>query len=300
MRKILLASTALVALTSVSAMAADVTISGSASLIYKNDDKQEATTGGDLASASSMSSETDVNISFSNTTDSGITATLNAGFDEGSNTDDATATISGDFGAIKIIPSSGGTDHNYVVSYDEKADKAGEGSAGSSFGLGGATGESIGYQFPSIVDGLTLAVQHSNEDTSESFGYGASFNAGIATIGYGKMSTNTTDYTSVNVSGTLAGVGFGLEQNKQEAGASKDEATLMGVSYTMDSLTLAYETGSAKNESGDLDDYKQIAISYAVAPGITTVITSSEVNQIDTTDGAADVEEMEIQLKLSF
>ena len=84
MRKILLASTALVALTSVSAMAADVTISGSASLIYKNDDKQEATTGGDLASAISMSSETDVNISFSNTTDSGITATLNAGFDEGS------------------------------------------------------------------------------------------------------------------------------------------------------------------------------------------------------------------------
>ena len=169
-----------------------------------------------------------------------------------------------------------------------------------SFGLGGATGESIGYQFPSLVDGLTLAVQHSNEDTSESFGYGASFNAGIATIGYGKMATNTTDYTSVNVSGTLAGVAFGLEQNKVEAGTSKDEATLMGVSYTMDSLTLAYETGSAKNESGDLDDYKQFAISYAVAPGITTVITSSEVNQIDTTNGAADVEEMEIQLKLSF
>ena len=114
------------------------------------------------------------------------------------------------------------------------------------------------------------------------------------------MATNTTDYTSVNVSATLAGVAFGLEQNKVEAGTSKDEATLMGVSYTMDSLTLAYETGSAKNESGDLDDYKQIAISYAVAPGITTVITSSEVNQIDTTNGAADVEEMEIQLKVSF
>ena len=72
----------------------------------------------------------------------------------------ATATISGDFGSIKIIPQ--GADSNYVVSYDEKADKAGEGSAGSSFGLGGATGESIGYQFPSLVDGLTLAVQHSN------------------------------------------------------------------------------------------------------------------------------------------
>ena len=37
MRKILLASTAIVALTSVSAMATDITISGSSSLIYKND-----------------------------------------------------------------------------------------------------------------------------------------------------------------------------------------------------------------------------------------------------------------------
>jgi hypothetical protein len=299
MRKILLASTALVALTSVSAMAADVTISGSASLIYTTDDKDEVTAaGGDQGSASTMTSETDVNISFSNTTDSGLTATLNAGFDEGSNTDDATATISGDFGAIKIIPQ--GADSNYVVSYDEKADKAGEGSQGTTFGLAGATGESIGYQFPSIVDGLTLAVQHSNENTSESFGYGASFNAGIATVGYAKMATNTTDYTSMNVSGSVSGISFGLEQNKIENGASQDEATIMGVSYTMDAVTLAYETGSAEDEGGDLDDYKQIAISYAVAPGITTVLTQSEVNQIDTTDGAADVESMEIQLKLSF
>ena len=298
MRKILLASTALVALTSVSAMAADITISGSASLIYTTDDQNEPGTDAALGSASAMSSETDVNISFSNTTDSGLTATLNAGFDEGSNTDDATATISGDFGAIKFIPQ--GADGNYVVGFDEKADKAGEGSAGSSFGLGGATGESIGFQLPSIVDGLTVAVQHSNEDTTESFGYGLSYNAGVATVGYAKMATNTTDYTTVNLSGAVSGIGFGIEKNEVTNGTSIDEATLMGVSYTMDAITLAYETGSAKNESGDLDDYKQMAVSYAVAPGITTVLTSSEVNQIDTTNGAADVESTEIQLKLSF
>jgi len=300
MRKILLASTALVALTSVSAMAADVTISGSASLIYTNDDQAEPT-GGDAGSASSMKSETDVNISFSNTTDSGLTATLNAGFDETDVTDDATATISGDFGAIKIaLAPASGVDANYVVSYDEKADIAGEGSQGTQFGLGGATGESIGYQLPSIVDGLTLAVQHSNEDDSESFGYGASFNAGVATVGYAKMATNTTDYTTVNISGSVSGISFGYEKNEIVSGSTEQEATLMGLSYTMDAITLAYETGAAKDEGGDLDDYKQIAVSYAVAPGITTVLTSSEVNNIDATDGAADVESMEIQLKLSF
>ncbi len=296
MRKILLASTALVALTSVSAMAADVTISGSASLIYKTDDNNEPSNG-DAGSASAMSSETDVNISFSNTTDSGITATLNAGFDESNNTDDATATISGDFGTIKIIPQ--GADSNYVVSYDETYDKAGEGTGGEAFGLGGATGESIGYQLPTIVDGLTLAVQHSNEDASESFGYGASFNAGVAKIGYAKMASNTTEYTTINLSGSVSGLGFGIEQNKVEAGTSQDEATLWGVSYSMDAITLAYESGAAENESGDVEDYSQIAVSYAVAPGITTVITSSEVNDIDGSN-AADVEELEIQLKLSF
>jgi len=298
MRKILLASTALVALTSVSAMAADITISGSASLIYTTDDQNEPGTGGSQGSASAMSSETDVNISFSNTTDSGLTATLNAGFDEGSNTDDATATISGDFGAIKFSPQ--GADSNYVAGFDEKADMAGEGSAGSAFTLDGAAGESIGFQLPSIVDGLTVAVQHTNEDTSESFGYGLSYNAGVATVGYAKMASNTTDYTTVNLSGSVSGIGFGIEKNEVTNGTSIDEATLMGVSYTMDAITLAYETGSAKNESGDLDDYKQMAVSYAVAPGITTVLTSSEVNQIDTTNGAADVESTEIQLKLSF
>ena len=298
MRKILLASTALVALTSVSAMAADITISGSASLIYTTDDQNEPGTDAALGSSSAMSSETDVNISFSNTTDSGLTATLNAGFDEGSNTDDATATISGDFGAIKFSPQ--GADSNYVYGFDEKADKAGEGSAGSSFGLGGSSGESIGFQLPSIVDGLTVAVQHSNENASESFGYGLSYNAGVATVGYAKMATNTTDYTTVNLSGAVSGIGFGIEKNEVTNGTSIDEATLMGVSYTMDAITLAYETGSAKNESGDLDDYKQMAVSYAVAPGITTVLTSSEVNQIDATNGAADVESTEIQLKLSF
>jgi len=298
MRKILLASTALVALTSVSAMAADITISGSASLIYTTDDQNEPGTDAALGSASAMSSETDVNISFSNTTDSGLTATLNAGFDEGSNTDDATATISGDFGAIKFSPQ--GADSNYVAGFDEKADMAGEGSAGSAFTLGGAAGESVGFQLPSIVDGLTVAVQHTNEDTSESFGYGLSYNAGVATVGYAKMASNTTDYTTVNLSGSVSGIGFGIEKNEVTNGTSIDEATLMGVSYTMDAITLAYETGSAKNESGDLDDYKQMAVSYAVAPGITTVLTSSEVNQIDTTNGAADVESTEIQLKLSF
>jgi len=303
MRKILLASTALVALTSVSAMAADVTISGSMNFIYSNDAKDENTDGTALGSASEFKSETDLNVSFSATTDSGITTTLNVGIDESNVNDDATAAITGDFGEIKII--SAGMDDNYVASMDNAFDLAGEGTEGEGFELAGpASGaESIGYKLPTVVDGLTIAVEHSNEDGTEHFGYGASYNAGIATVGYAKMKAAGEEWTSVNLKGSVAGIAFGIEKNEITGtggtATSEDEATLWGLAYTMDSITLAYERGASKNESGDFDDYSQIAVSYAVAPGITAVVTSSEVNDV-AGSGSADVEELEAQLKLSF
>jgi len=304
MRKILLASTALVALTSVSAMAADVTISGSMNFIYSSDSKHENTDGSALGSASEFESETDMDVKFSATTDSGITTTLSVGFDEtATKYDDAAAKITGDFGEIQII--SGGADDNYVASMDNAFDKAGEGSEGEGFELAGpASGvESIGYKLPTVVEGLTIAVEHSNENTTEHFGYGASYNAGIATIGYAKMKAAGEEWTSVNLKGSVAGIAFGIEKNEITGtggvATSEDEATLWGLSYTMDSITLAYERGASKNESGDFDDYSQIAVSYAVAPGITAVVTSSEVNDISGS-GTADVEELEAQLKLSF
>ena len=73
-----------------------------------------------------MFSEADVNIKFSNTTDSGITSTLNYGFDESGNTpaEDLSATMSGDFGAI-TFDSVG--DDGALGGFDGRADKAGEG-----------------------------------------------------------------------------------------------------------------------------------------------------------------------------
>jgi hypothetical protein len=300
MRKVLLASTALVALTSVSAMAADVTISGGANFIYSNDEKHEQTSSdANLGSMSSFESEADVNIKFSATTDSGITTTFNAGFDEGNNTDDSSATISGDFGSIQIVTTSGGLDSNYVAGFDEKFDKAGEGTGGEDTNLGGVgTGESIGYKLPSIVDGLTVAIQHTNEDQSESFGYGVSYDAGIAAVGYAKIANNTETYTTKNITASVSGVALGYEVNNYEKGTTENESTLYGVSYTMDAITLAYEAGSTKDAAGSTtDDYTQMAVGYSVAPGIALHVTSSE---IDNTDDTKDVEELEVQLKLSF
>jgi len=294
MRKILLASTALVAMTSVSAMAADITISGSTSFVYANDDKL-------TTDASSLQTEMDVTIAFSATTDSGITTTMAMGFDEDNGGvgatahDDANATISGDFGAIKIV--AAGSDDNYVVSMDEAFDMAGEGSGGEATTLGGSVGDSIGYKLPTVVEGMTVAVQHANEAGSESFGYGVQYDAGLAAISFARMNTNTVEYSHASVSTSVAGVSLAAEQNKSEEGTTEAESTLYGASYTMDGVTLGYEAGKTEDESGTkTEDYTQMALSYSVATGITAVLTSSEVDSVSGTDK----EETEFQLKLSF
>ena len=133
MRKILLASTALVALGSFSAHAADITISGEYNFIYTVD-------GENTADETDTADEGDVNIKFSNTTDSGITTTLNYGLHEtglksnagaahvagadGAAYDDLNASLSSDFGTI-YFDSAG--DDVALGGFDAKSDKAGEG-----------------------------------------------------------------------------------------------------------------------------------------------------------------------------
>ena len=298
MRKILLASTALVALTSVSAMAADVTISGSTAFTYVNDDKKDNST----SSASSFGVETDIAISFSMTADNGMSATMTYGMDDSDGAaDDANATLSGDFGSIMIV--NNGADDNYVLAMDENFDLVGEGSDTHNL-LGGVTGDSIGYKLPAIVDGLTIAVQTANENDSESFGYGLKYDAGVAAVSYAKISDSSKDYSSIALKGSAAGLTFAVEQNVVEAseGAADEDKTLnYGVEYVLgDGLSIAYEAGSSEDETNNTttSDYTQFEVKYAIAPGIAAVMTSSDVD--DQTSANADVESMDIQLQLSF
>jgi len=301
MRKILLATTAIVALTSVSAMAADVTISGGHNFIYSNDDKDDpAGEDGNVGSASEFENESDVNINFSNTTDSGITTTLSMGFDEAGRTDDANATLSSDFGTLRFVADLGSqTDDSLVMTFDEAYNKAGEGSGGTSNAFAAEAGESISYQLPSIVDGLTIAVSHTNEDTTESFGYGIRYDAGVAVVQHASVSNNTSDMKTTNIGATVGAFSVGAEQNKTTTGATESESTLYGVSYTMDAVTIGFESGTTKDEDGaTTEDYTQIGLAYAIAEGIAFHITNSEVD--DAGDNTNDVEELELQLKLSF
>ena len=307
MRKLLLASTALVALGSFSAHAADITISGGYNFIYTMD-------GENTADETTTAAEGDVNIKFSNTTDSGITTTLNYGLHEtgvaggGQAYDDLNATLSSDFGTV-YLDSAG--DDTALGGFDAKSDKAGEGSqTGAIQGIMGTGDLAIGYKLPSVMDGLTIAVNASDSDAAnagagaaggEYFGYGVSYDMGMMAVSYVKEANNIQEQTYAGLSASFGEISIGVDSVDQDNGTATTnrEAIGYGASYAMGDITLAYEMGSLDDGAGtDISDHTQIAASYAVAPGITAVFTQSEVDVVDA--AGTDEDTMELQLKLSF
>ena len=313
MRKILLASTALFALGSVSAMAADITISGGFELGYDSESDQ--------SDGTRISSETDWNVKFSNTTDSGITTSLNYGFDESGGVDDQNYSISGDFGTIAVANSADGDD-GAVDGMDIEADTVAENSVWAShtsnYGdnyAGGwsssyGTGDRLSYTLPSIMDGLTVAITHLNETGAESFAYGAKYAMGPVTVAALKMQGHRNAVAEVaavagnagtaasahseiegshfGVSLSAAGATIEMAQNKYEEsdGTAGDmtegKGTRMGVSYPLGDITLGYESVSAEwdNAAGTaaLDTYKYTSVgaAYTIATGITAKLAITE------------------------
>ena len=107
---------------------------------------------------------------------------------------------------------------------------------------------------------------------------------------------------------TLGDISIGVEQvtyEDDDAAADERKTEAFGVAYAMGDITLAYEMGSMDDEAQneEIENHKQMAVSYAVAPGITAILTSSEVDSnnagtVGTDDN--DKEMTEIQLKLAF
>ena len=287
MRKILLASTAIVALTSVSAMASDITISGSSSLIM-SDDAANTNGGG------TIDAEMDMSVNFSNTMDNGMTAGMSFAFDEniGGGFDGMSWTLGGDFGTLKVTPD--GTSSNYIAAMDDTGNYAGEGADITADILGSARtggGTAVGLSLPA-VSGIALAI----EAGQDWFGAGATMGVGPASINIAQIKGAQTDGTSASVELGFGDITVGYEQNKTESGATELEGTIMGAKYVMGATTIAYEkmdhkTGNTKDKSST-----QLQASYTITPGVTAVVSSSDLSGSAITDQ----EITEVQLKVSF
>ena len=306
MRKVLLASTALVALGSVSAMAADISISGTSEMVL---DMGNSATADDSA----LASETDININFSNTSDSGISTSLNYGIDEGGANDDMIVTIAGDFGAVSYTNAA--DDHALTAGDIEAGATAEEaGPAATAMhantytgGLPGIGDNHVTFTLPSLMDGLTVAGSLSNgtgttAPTGEAASYRVTYNAGVATIVYGEVRAATQTDTHVGVSVPLGGATIQIAQNSNDQANRDNSATLIGVSYAVsDALSLGVEMDKAENGTAAQDyDMTSVGATYTIAPGLSASFTSAETDSANTAGTAQSHTFTSIGLHVSF
>jgi hypothetical protein len=291
MRKVLLASTALFALGSVSAMAADITISGSSELVLDMGDSA-------TADQSEFVTEHDIAISFSNTSDSGISTSMTYGMDDAdAEADDMTVSISGDFGSFSY---TGGNDDHALTAVDNEASGTAEERtathAGYTGDLAGIGDKHVTFKLPSIVDGLGIAASVGNNSSGEAASYALTYDMGMLALVYGEVRGHTQVDTHVGVTVNMGDAKLMLAQNSNDAATKDNSATLIGVTYKVSpELTVGLEQD--KTEDGTTaNDYSMTAIgaTYTIAPGLSASFTSAEM------DASADSNYTSIGLHVAF
>ena len=295
MRKVLLASTALFALGSVSAMAADISISGSTELVL---DMGDSATADD----SVFVAEHDIAITFSNTTDSGISMSMTYGMDDGGAADDLETTISGDFGEVRYTQAG---DEHALNDVDIEAGATAEEvftrtTAAGLDSIGGIGNNHMTYVLPSVVDGLYVAASAANDATTgEQSSYAVRYNAGPLTAVYGQLKGHVVSVTHVGVSATFGDIGLQVAQNTDDTANLDNKSVNIGLTYTMGDITLGYESETAEDGVTANNDEKHTAVgaTYTIAPGLSASLTMAESDVLTT---GTDTATTSIGLNVSF
>jgi hypothetical protein len=297
MRKVLLATTALVALGGVSAASADVTISGAYEFKYSTWSDNTAST---TTNNTSYADSTTVSIDFSETLDNGMSTSLSV-FSNGTTNgafNGLGATLSGDFGTIGFGTSESGD--AFATAADVTPEEGNSISVSDTTAYDGTNdivlpadehipSATISYLSPNMNGfqfSLGVAEQSAYDDaTMMGVQYSTAAAGGTVTLKYATSSTgSTTSSRSDEVDAASAGLVLAMgdatltvADNKVAYGTTTDySASSAGISYVVsDSLTLSAYTGKtedAKQASYKLSDTGVGAV-YTVAPGLTIGVT---------------------------
>jgi len=284
MRKVLLATTALVALSVTGAQAADISIGGNLETNFISTDAADsfALDGNVVLTASQT---TDAGVSYEvvwsqrieprtiDVTDTGVAAddeavALNTVQQAslaissadmgtlylGNADDDAPGMMDGALGANKDIEGNSWYSGNYeTASYQTPLDGGGNG---------------ITWISPSLAGFKVGTSYFPGTDTSS---YAATYSAGGISVYYG----SNQDSSNMAVSGTIAG--FTVATGVRKVDGSKNKATDMAVSYTLDNgIKIAALTAQGTNADGDKKSYKNVGASYSMAPGVTLKVEAGD------------------------
>jgi len=272
MRKVLLATTALVAMTGVTAANADISISGNYEWEYTQRDAGD--TWGD---------DGNVNITATNAADNGMTFTTVISLEISSTTSTANNTgasyiqADGDFGTI------------ILGDYDDSVSTAMDGALGrnndieTQGGLGGADtaltaiGSDIIYMSPKISGfQIGLSKDLTDSDASNTDGetdMAITYNIAGASVYYGTVG----DERSVGVKGSMAG--FTVAVGNKSTSGTTQKSNDIGLKYTLaNGMTVAALSANGTTAAGAKVKASNIGASYSIVPGVKLGVESGKLD----------------------
>ena len=290
MRKILLTTTALVALGGVSAASADISISGSASYNYTT-----GTGGTFTADDSAMSTQVDFGISAATTFDNGMTATAGIDLDEGvgDQPDDSGWTLSGDWGklafggyaeaafgamAIDVTADEGdgfthaaanALDYGNIMPGDEQIDHA-----------------DISLTLPT-VSGVTVMLGAADANDASMAGVSYAMSAGDVgvTVAYATSSSSAANSDDSQIAAKVSAGNATVTVISGASGLFNNSG--IGATYAVsDSLSLQAYSGTTDHDTDTDYEVKDtgIGLTYTVTPGMKFSITSNDYSGKGGTD----------------
>ncbi|MDC1434936.1 porin [Amylibacter sp.] len=295
MKKLLIASTALVATAGMAA--ADITMSGYAEIGMRD-------AGG--AVGMQMHSDMDIGFKLSGTSDNGLTFGASIDLDEVSsgisnNGGPHAIHVSGAFGTLTMGDTDGALDkaNAEVASLTAIADDH-TAHSGYNGGAGLDSGDILRYDTTYAGFGISASIAQSDVAVANDvIAYGVSTTLGTVAVSAAYQNNNSDDITAVSAKTTVGGLG--MTANYSEASksttATSYEHTGVGVSYTMNGVNLHANYGVYDFDNGTNASGYGIAANYGLGGGATVMVGYGN----GTAQGAtADVTTFSVGLGLSF
>jgi len=295
MKKLLIASTALVATAGMAA--ADITMSGYAEIGMA--DKGAAV-------GMQMHSDMDIGFKLSGASDNGLTFGASIDLDEvssGISNDGGPHAIhvSGAFGTLTMGDTDGALDkaNTEVASLTAIADDH-TAHSGYNGGAGLDSGDVLRYDTTYAGFGISASLAQSDVAVANDvIAYGVTTTLGTVAVSAAYQNNNSQDITAVSGKTSVGGLGITANYSEASMGttASSYEHTGVGVSYTMNGVNLHANYGNYDYDDGGNADGYGIAANYGLGGGATVMVGYGN----GTANGAtADVTTFSVGLGLSF
>jgi outer membrane protein OmpU len=285
MRKVLFATTALVALGGVSAASADISVSASSSFNYVT------TNGGaEAAEDRDVNTQVDVSISAARSLDNGMDVTAFIGLDEAdsgqsADGDDAGMTISGDFGTVSMGGAASAT--LGAMSTDVTADEGWDLHANYI----DPANEHVPHMDVSValppISNLNVVVGMVDGDTvgaNEGDGDGSGFGLTYSTSGGMPVTLNYASYSTGAANSEVNSVGISVTAGAATVKAAANETgnytgTSVGATYTVNSnLSIAAYTGTGEDSTNTNYEAEMtgMGLTYTITDGLSVSITHND------------------------